>query len=136
MQKTEFKMSRRVYAVNMNEIREHDEHKTDDGRKISWYDIPAVWYKRKNGKTFAAYGYLRDLRQSKLTPAEFISGKDFYVLSATMLGRYDEKSAWFDPSLNLEEQARIIKLIAPMLKKIPSCPKGYKGWYFLKCVSK
>jgi hypothetical protein len=136
MEKQDFKISLRVYAIENKGLREYDKHKTDDGRNISWYDIPAVWYKRKDGKTFAAYGYLRDLRQSGLSLAEFISGKDYYTLHATMLGRYNKESAWFDPSINLKRQKEIIKLIEPMLKKIPSCPRGYIGWYFLRCTDK
>ena len=132
MTKQPFKSSIRLYALNRTEIEEFQhEGKTSDGYRCSRYTIPAVWYKKKNGSWFACSGYLVRFMQSGEDFKILTSKSDrWYGFTTEFVARYDGENFWGIPDVsNIKEQEKIIKLLSPMVKKMPSLPKGYEGWY-------
>lgn len=131
MKKKDFKsVSNRLYAICTDKAKTSVLSR-DDGTKYSYFEIPAVWYKKKSGQTYAAFGYLWSYLDGTLTikqAVELDDPRDSFI--ANMTARYDGNNFWGIESL--EEQNKIIKLLKPMLDRIPNLPNGYKGWYSLK----
>lgn len=123
--------SARVYAVCLGQMRT-EIFKRDNGSEYGYYNLPAVWYKKKGSNIHAGYGEIWSyLNEARLSAEEFVTCNDKNdIPNATMLARYDGKNFWGIE--NLERQKEIIELLKPMLIKIPTIPDGYKGWFSLK----
>lgn len=130
MKKQSFRnISTRVYAINIKAMQTGEVHSTDDGRLICWYKIPAVWYKRKDGVTYACYGEIHAISEKGKSFKQLLADDSLRYITPIvyLVGRYDGKTFWGET--DLDKQRRIIKLLKPMLKEIPSVPLGYSGWY-------
>lgn len=129
MKKQPFKsISQRLYAVSLNGLTTEEPFKAHNGKQMCWYRLPAVWYKKKNGFVFAAYGELSCILDADLKGNTLIERMESPL--TVMVGRYDGKSFWGEE--NLEKQKKIIELLKPMLFEAPNFPAGYDGWYNVK----
>lgn len=128
IRETRFLISRRPYAVDLDSFRVTSENVYPDGRRSYWCRVDAVWFRRRQGVTYACVGNLRDLQDERPADAvEFLQRHDDGRYGGDCEGRWDGERYW-----GAQEPAEIerhLALLRPMLAAYPEVPSGYDGWW-------
>lgn len=133
-----FLISRKPFAVDLGTLHTESQTVHNEGtaheRHLYHGRIDAVWFRRKQGVTYACLGSLglwsQNLRRRIENPEDPIQ-----VLSAdldsryggTCYARWDGERYW--GSQKPTEQALQLALLEPMLANYPAVPDGYDGWW-------
>lgn len=122
---TEFVMSHRQYAVNLDSLRVEPAREDTLSRRC-W--VTALWFRKRNGLVTANVGYLdARLDAAPETAKEFLErhtdGKD----GGDCKGRWDGRRYW--GAQEPEVIQRHLELLRPMLESFPAVPDGYDGWW-------
>lgn len=126
-----FLISHKPFAINLSTVTlEAGEH-----RGAYWLggSCQAVWYRRKNGTTYACLGYLhlwaQGLRtEPDLSSPEAMLGNDLDSrYGGDPAGRWDGENYW--GSQKPFEQALHLMLLEPMIEYYPMVPDGYDAWW-------
>ena len=116
----QFVLSRRPYAVRLDSLR-------TDAHSVARLD--AVWFRRRNGVTYACAGTLWDLqRPAPREAAEFLIRHDDGRYGGTPQARWDGHTLWA-PEKSEEQRAAYLAVLRPMLDRYPACPRGWSGWW-------
>jgi hypothetical protein len=124
---TSFRISQRPYAVDLTTLRGGMQPRQDGGEYYQGR-IDAVWFRRRKGVTVACIGTLWDLQDEK--PADAVTFLERHTdgrYGGDCDGRWDGKSYWGTGTL--DEQARHLAVLRPMLDAYPAIPDGYDGWW-------
>lgn len=124
-----FLISRRPYAVDLSSLTTTP-YKVwpDDPEPLYINTLTAVWYRRRNGLTYACIG---TLRHSTGTPPE-----DVHALLADYTdgryggncrGRWDGSRYWGDEDIEVMQE--YLAVLRPMIDNYPTIPPGYDGWW-------
>ena len=90
--------------------------------------LPAVWYRRKAGITYACVGRLGDIRRERPVDistflGEFTDGR----YGGECEGRWDGSRYWGAQEPKVMEGH--LEILRPMLVAYPTVPEGYDGWW-------
>lgn len=131
IRETRFLISRKPFAINLSTVAVKREHQQD-----AWWlsgSCQAVWYRRKNGVTYACLGTLRlwahRLREEPdVSSPEAILGNQLDSrYGGDPDGRWDGERYW--GSQKPFEQALHLTLLEPMIADFPTVPEDYDGWW-------
>ncbi len=128
---TKFLISRKPFAIDLTTVTlEASEH--HDAYWLSG-SCRAVWYRRKNGTTYACLGTLRlwahRLREQPdvSTPEAMLSNDLDSRYGGDPDGRWDGTGYWCSEIPDVQQQH--LAVLRPMLTDYPSAPDGYDGWW-------
>lgn len=114
-----FLMSRRPYAVDLGSL-----SVSEHGHS----GLAAVWYRRRQGVTYACIGELRTyLRPAPTTAAEFLARHDDGRYGGDCFGRWDGSRYWGAQAPAVMEAH--LAVLRPMLDGFPTVMPGYDGWW-------
>lgn len=114
-----FTVSGKLYAVDLASF-------TLNERRRGSMD--AVWYRRKNGVTYANTGRLWGYGDA--TTAEgFLDEIGTRVYGPMTHARYGPDGLWTPGAVSPAEMDGYVCLLSPMLTDIPSVPAGFDGWW-------
>jgi hypothetical protein len=133
-----FLISRKPFAVDLNSLLSGEQTVRNEGTDHEHYlysgRIDAVWFRRKQGTTYACLGSLKlwshNLRsriEDTEDPAQVLSADLDSRYGGDCYGRWDGERYW--GSQKPMEQALHLTLLEPMLANFPDIPKGYDGWW-------
>lgn len=115
-----FVLSRRPYAVKLDSLRSDEHH---------FARMDAVWFRRRNGVTYACAGTLWDLqRPVPRDAADFLARHDDGRYGGEAEARWDGKTLWA-PEKSEDQRADYLAVLRPMLDNYPACPDGFDGWW-------
>ncbi|KIF66219.1 hypothetical protein HY68_36510 [Streptomyces sp. AcH 505] len=126
-----FLISRKPFAIGLSSVTMESAHRHD----AYWLDgtCLAVWFRRKNGITYACLGTLglwaHRLREEPdvSSPEAILSNSLDSRYGGDPHGRWDGERYW--GSQKPVEQALHLTLLEPMLANYPDLPAGYDGWW-------
>jgi hypothetical protein len=122
-----FVLSHRPYAVDLSSLRV----KVAAGWNGDYGhgNINAVWFRRKNGVTFACVGELWDSQQPvPADAAQFLAQHDDGRYGGRPFARWDGERFW-SAGQDPDENDRHLELLRPMLADYPAVPDGWDGWW-------
>lgn len=123
-----FVQSHAPYAVDLASLRYGPSGSPRHGR------IDAVWFRRRKGRTVACIGYLWDFQDEPVhDPLRFLSQYEDGRYGGDTSGRWNGSGYWGVE--DLEEAARHLKILRPMLANFPAVPPGYDGWWTFKTLA-
>jgi hypothetical protein len=114
-----FTVSGNLYAVNPATFT-----RTARGKCL----IDAVWYRRKEGVTYASIGRLWDFSGVE-SWRSFVDGIRTRIYGPSSLARFGPDGLWTPQAVTAVEAARLTLLLSPMLTDVPTIPDGYDGWW-------
>lgn len=126
-----FLISHKPFAIDLSTVRLEVTER--DG--VYWLSggCQAVWYRRKNGTTYACLGSL-SLWAQWLREKPDLSGPEAMLgnsldsrYGGDPAGRWDGERYW--GSQKPFEQALHLTLLEPMIEDYPVIPAGYDGWW-------
>lgn len=120
-----FLISRKPYAVDLGSLHPWASNTPGEG---GWYEVAAVWFRRKQGVTVACVGNLHTVMRTEPADvtdflARFTDGRH----GGHCEGRWDGENYW--GAQRPEEIERHLELLRPMLANYPAVPPGFDGWY-------
>jgi hypothetical protein len=127
----QFLISRKPFAINLSTVTVNREQQQD-----AWWlsgHCEAVWYRRRNGTTYACLGTLRLwahwLREEPdvSSPEAILRNRLDSRYGGDPDGRWDGENYW--GSQKPFEQALHLTLLEPMIADFPALPEGYDGWW-------
>lgn len=126
-----FLISRKPFAIDLSTVTIESTHQHD----AYWLsgNCQAVWFRRKNGTTYACLGslnlwahWLRE--EPDVSSPEAILGNNLDSrYGGDPHGRWDGERYW--GSQKPFEQALHLTLLEPMLANYPAIPEGHDGWW-------
>lgn len=122
VRETEFRISRRPYAVDLASLA------VEPRGKGFYGTVSAIWFRRRKGVTVACTGFLGDLQ--RYTPAnvyDFLARHDDGRYGGDCLGRWDGQRYWGAQEPDMIKAH--LDLLRPMLASYPAVPPGYDGWW-------
>lgn len=129
-----FVMSHRPYAVDLDSFRcKESPLRYPDGRTSMLYSLTvlAVWFRRKNKVTTAHIGTLWESSKEPVSDAvAFLDSFDDGRYGGNCLGRWDGTGYW--GAEDLDEQAKHLFILRPMLDAFPAVPDGFDGWWTVR----
>ena len=131
IRETRFLISRKPFAINLATVTLEATER--DG--IYWLSgsCHALWYRRKNGTTYACLGTLRLWAQwlrekPDLSSPEAMLGNDLDGrYGGDCHGRWDGERYWGAQEPHV--QALHLTVLEPMLASYPVLPAGHSGWW-------
>lgn len=126
-----FLISRKPFAIDLTTV----ELESTEREGVYWLSgkCEAVWYRRKNGTTYACLGGLHLWAQWRreapdLSSPEAMLGNDLDSrYGGDPVGRWDGDRYW--GSQKPFEQALHLMVLEPMIENYPVIPEGYDGWW-------
>lgn len=126
-----FLISRKPYAVDLSTVTAESAYRYD----AYWLEgeCLAVWFRRKNGTTYACLGALalwahRLRHEPDTSSPEAILRNDLDSrYGGDTHGRWDGERYW--GSQKPFEQALHLTVLEPMLANYPELPPGHSGWW-------
>lgn len=134
MQHTDtFRISHKPYAIDLSTVT-GEQHTNPDGRLMYSGTSRAVWYRRKQGVTYACLGTLKlwshnltRLLNDPTDPAQVLSAELDSRYGGDPDGRWDGEQYWGAQRPGLIEEH--LAVLRPMLDAYPAVPAGYEGWW-------
>ena len=135
-----FTLSKRLYAVDVFRLKAI-ETTTNLGALLYRYEIPAVWFKKRNGLICACMGFLWDYDYYAPDSEDLEDGSfgKFIISEVLRDGRYggvcnfrldQNGSFWSKTEFNSTEQLQALEFLEKMLAKFPLIPEGYGDNWF------
>ncbi|MEE4598256.1 hypothetical protein V2J94_41545 [Streptomyces sp. DSM 41524] len=133
-----FLISRKPFAVDLTSLISGEQTVRDEGTDHERYlysgRINAVWFRRKQGTTYACLGSLglwsHNLRyriENTEDPMQVLSADLDSRYGGDCYGRWDGERYWGAQKPEVIEQH--LTLLRPMLDAYPDVPEGYDGWW-------
>lgn len=133
-----FLISRKPFAVDLSSFLSGEQTVRDEGTDHERYlysgRIDAVWFRRKQGTTYACLGSLKlwshNLRcriEDTEDPAQVLSADLDSRYGGDCDGRWDGERYWGAQKPEVIEQH--LALLRPMLANYPEIPAGHNGWW-------
>ncbi|WP_435111617.1 hypothetical protein [Nocardiopsis synnemataformans] len=122
-----FLISRKPFAVDLNSLRV-DTRTRSDGSHYYAGRIDAVWYRRRQGVTYACIGTLWNSREEPpATGRAFLEDHTDGRYGGDCDGRWDGSRYWGvqEPDVVAEH----LEILRPMVANVPSMPHGFDGWW-------
>jgi len=120
-----FVLTHSPYAVDLNglTVKEHPVPSS------TWdCQIPAVWFRRRQGRIAACVGHIWDCQGAAPASAvEFLERHTDGRYGGTCEGRWNGERYWGAQEPAVIEQH--LALLRPMLDGFPAVPAGYDGWW-------
>lgn len=132
-QQADFKISHKLHAIDLSSYREHGRHSWEfEGQTLTsvWMEIDAVWYRRKNGVTYACIGNIHGSFRDYDAPAyaeDFLAALTDGRYGPTPEGRWDGENYW--GAQKPETIQKHLTILRPMMADYPSAPASYSTWW-------
>jgi hypothetical protein len=122
-----FVMSHKPFAVVLASLHPWAD---DAGQAHGWWQVQAVWFRRRYGVTVACVGNLHTICDAPRDAREFLTGYTDGRYGGHCDGRWDGTGYW--GAENPDTVASHLMLLRPMLENFPAVPAGFDGWWTFK----